>query len=310
MSFVRPVSRILPDGNVAEVMPYHISFEGLEQVIICRDDEDCDAMVKCIFVCAQRKNVIVIIYAVVSNHSHIAVLAAERDAAVSFAREVKRTYSQLFRRKYGETKVLYRTDVDVQLLDTEWYLRNALAYIPRNAFDNGAENLWDYRWTGFRAMFRTSQATSYPHTWRLVSSLSKRERERIMRTGDDLKKVRWMINERDELEPSGACDSKYLEDAFNKDQSFFFKCIGTVNVGEMTQRLIIAPRKKSTDAEFFKEIEALARQWYQHGVNELPYTTKARMIPYVFRTMKTSIPQMSRGFGLSREVVAKLLRKP
>ncbi len=78
----------------------------------------------------------------------------------------------------------------------------------------------------------------------------------------------------------------------------------------MTQRLIIAPRKKSTDAEFFKEIEALARQWYQHGVNELPYTTKARMIPYVFRTMKTSIPQMSRGFGLSREVVAKLLRKP
>ncbi len=300
---------MLPDGNEAEVMPYHVSFEGLEQVIICRDDEDCDAMVKCIFVCAHRKNVIIIIYAVVSNHSHVAVLAAGRDSAVSFAREVKRTYSQLFRKKYGETKVLCRTDVDVQLLDTEWYLRNALAYIPRNAFDNGADNLWDYKWTGFRAMFRSSRETSRPQSWRPVSTLSKRERERIMHTGDDLRQVRWMINEHEELEPSGACDARFLENAFNNDQSFFFKCIGTVNVAEMTQKLIIAPRRKSTDAEFFKEIQALARQWYQHDVTELPYTTKARMIPYVARTIKTSVPQMSRGFGLPRDVVAKLLRK-
>lgn len=89
MAFVRPVQRILPDGQAANVRPYHISYEGLEKCIICRDDEDCDTLVKCIAVCAHRKNVIVIIYAVVSNHAHIAVLARSVQAAEAYAAETK-----------------------------------------------------------------------------------------------------------------------------------------------------------------------------------------------------------------------------
>ena len=93
MAFVRPVLRRLPDGTLCNVYPFHISYEGLEKAIICRDDTDCDNLVKCIAVCAHRKNVIIIIYAVVSNHAHVAVLARKYSEAENYAYEIKRTYS-------------------------------------------------------------------------------------------------------------------------------------------------------------------------------------------------------------------------
>lgn len=118
--------------------------EGMEKVILCRDDMDCDAMVKIICVAARRCNVIVVIYAVVSNHSHIAVLARSQRDADRYGLEVK---------SYGASSVLRHTDVKAILLDSDWYVRNALAYIPRNALDNGCA-VSHYKWSSYNAAFR------------------------------------------------------------------------------------------------------------------------------------------------------------
>ena len=304
MAFVRPVSRKMPKGDISMVFPYHVSFEGLEKNIICRDDEDCDILVKTLAVCARRKNVVIIIYAVVSNHAHVAVLAKTYEDADAFAKEVKRTYSMLFRKKYGEAKSLKDTTVNVQILDTEWYLRNALAYVPRNAYDNGADSLFDYKWTGFRACFRKGNPTNARHK---VSEMTFREWRAIMHTGDDLSDTTWELNSDNELEPDSFCDYKYLEDSFNGDQSFFYKCIGIVNISEMNQKLVVSPRKMKTDSEFLKELNDLSERWYSVDARNLPESKKARLLPYVFRTMKTSIPQVARAMGMSRDEIQRLL---
>ncbi|MBQ1623274.1 MAG: hypothetical protein II097_01790, partial [Bacteroidales bacterium] len=80
----RIVSRKLPDGSIRHVQPFHISMEGLEKTILCRDEQDYDAMVKILCVCARRRNVLIIVYAVVSNHSHVAVLATGHSEAFAF----------------------------------------------------------------------------------------------------------------------------------------------------------------------------------------------------------------------------------
>lgn len=294
----------MPDGSLGRVSPFHVSFEGLEKSIICRDDTDCDNMVKTIFVCARRKNVIVIIYAVVSNHAHVAVLAQTYSDAEDYANEVKRNYSQLFQKRYGESKILRRTDVKVQLLDTDWYLRNALAYIPRNAYDNGALSIQDYKWTGFRAFFRKGPQPGYR---RQVSGMTKREWRTIMHTGDDLSGVPWMLNTDDEIEPASACDIEYLENAFNNDESFFYRSVGSVNTAEMNQRLVVSPRRMKTDSDLFKEVEELSRRWFMTGISDLPISRKARLIPYVYHSMKTTVPQLARIFGIGREGISQLL---
>lgn len=281
--------------------------EGLERTILCRDEEDYDAMVKILCVSARRKNVVLVIYAVVSNHCHAVVLARYQQDADDYGGEVKRMTAMWFSRKYGESGVLKGTDVKAICLDSDWYVRSALAYVPRNALDNGC-NVNEYPWSGYRAMF--SQDVSKRVNVRPVSSLHRDEMRRIMHTADKLKDVPWLLDDSGRLIPSSICDSAYLEQAFGNDQSFFLRTIGSLNPAEMNQKLIDNPRMRLTDSEFYKHTAAVSLRWFKAELSRLSLEQKARLIPYISRTMKTSVPQLARTFGLDRDVIRKMLGHP
>ncbi|MBO4535728.1 MAG: hypothetical protein J5702_00830 [Bacteroidales bacterium] len=278
--------------------------EGLEKSILCRDEQDYDAMVKILAVCARRKNVLIIVYAVVSNHSHVAVLAAGHKEADAFGQEAKRMYSMWFTRRYGEQRILRKTDVKAIALDSDWYIRNALAYILRNALDNGY-NVNEYQWSGYRAMFGTGDKKEA--AGRSVAKLTKMERRSLMHTGDKLDDVRWQLDSEGRLLPSSICDHEYLEQAFEHDQAFFLKTIGGQNAAEMKQKLVDNPRTMLPDSEFFKAANETALRWFQADLSQLSLNQKARIIPYIRRTMHTTIPQLARTFGLKRDAIAKIL---
>ncbi len=300
----RAVPRQMPDGSVRYVQPYHVSMEGQETIILCRDDEDYDAMVKIICVCARRKNVIVIIYAVVSNHSHVAILAINQENADAFSEEIKRMYSMWFSRKYGRTGIMRKVDVKALLLDNDWYTRNALAYVPRNALDNGC-NVDEYPWSGYRAMF-SGQSLTGCH----VASMTKEMRREVMHTGDKLTDVPWLVDEDGRLIPKSICDFEYLEQAFEHDQAYFLKTIGDQNSAEMRHKLVEAPRHMLTDNEFLKIAEETSQRWFSSPIDQISIDRKIRLIPYLFRTVKTTVPQLSRSFGLPREEVSHILGRP
>lgn len=283
----RIVQRMLPDGSIKYFQPFHISVEGLEKCVLYRDDEDYDAMVKIICIAALRKSVIVIIYAVVSNHCHVAVLASSQKDADDYGKELKRIYAMWFRKKYRVEGIMKEADVKAICLDNDWYVRNALAYIPRNALDNGC-NVNDYPWSGYGAMF--SPAQMFDPASRKVSDLTKRER---------------LAN--NSLIPRSFCDYNYLEQAFENSQAFFLKIIGGQNAADMKNRLLDMPRKMQTDGEFLKSVEEICQRWFQTDSLSLSIERKIRLIPYINRTMKTSIPQLARVFGLSRQTVLEIL---
>ena len=301
----RVVNHELPDGTIRQVHPFHISMEGLETAVLCRDEADYDAMVKILCVASRRKNVVIIIYAVVSNHGHVAVLAERRQDAEAYGQEVKRMYAMWLRRKYGESAVLRGTDVKAILLDSDWYVRNALAYIPRNALDNGC-NVSEYRWTGYRAMFRKGRR---PEPGRPVAGLTKRDRERIMHTGDDLTGVSWCLDGRDELIPDSFCDYRYLEQAFEHDPAFFLKTLGGQNAAEMHDKLIENPRRMRTDSEYFKLANETCRRWFQAELSEISQERKERLVQYLYRTAHTTVPQLARVIGLSRDRISQAIGK-
>lgn len=299
------VIRRLPDGRNCVVSPYHISMEGMEKLVLCRDDSDYDVYVKNIAVSARRKNSVVVTYAVMSNHSHIVVLSRSFDEAYSVGREIKRIYSMYFSRKYCAKSSMAYTDVNVQAIDSVFYLRNALAYNARNIMDIGL-NPDEYQWSGHRAMFAKSGRY---HPVRPVSELTSRESERIMHTNMPLHDTGWVLNENFGLEPSCFCDRDYFESAFNGSQSFYYKCVGMVNVSEMQYKIVEAPRVGMNDTEFLKCINEQAMRWFEKDVMSLSKYQKSRLLPYVYRTMKTSLPQMARCFGLSKEEVRVLLKR-
>jgi len=299
----RSVVRKLPDGRTRTVEPYHVCLKGLETAVLCRDEEDYDVMVKVLAVCAWRNNVIIITYSAVSNHTHTAALAVTWKDAQAFGEESKKVYSMYFQRKYGEEGILRRVKVKALWLDNPFYLRNTLAYIPRNALDNGGD-ITDYPWSGHLAMFRRDAPGGRP-----VSSLTNRERRKLLHTGESLKGVPWQLDDRGRLIPYSICDHDYLEQAFNGDAAYYLKTIGGVNVAEMRYLLEEKPYVMQPDSEFYKAVNEISVRWYNTDLTMLSLERKLRIIPYIYRTAKTTIPQLARVFGLDRTRIASILGK-
>ena len=303
MAFERVVTRALPDGSVRKVYPFHISLEGMESVLLCRDDEDYDHLEKSFYMSAWRNNCLVIIDIAMSNHGHMGVLATDMESALQTGEYVKKRHSQYLSWKYNERGILSRARVDVRYLDSDWYVRNALAYIPRNAEDAGYR-IEDYRWSGYRGMFVQGKS---PAACRSVIGLSRREREDLFHTHLDLSKVPWQLNADGGVEPTSVCDWKYLESAFDHDQAFFLKTIGSVNKAEMEQKLYLNGRVRHTDAQMQAIVVDMADRYYHKTLPELTPEVKARLLPYLYRGYRTTVPQLARCLQLPREVVASLV---
>lgn len=304
--FERNPYRQLSDGRMTRVFPFHICIEGLESKVLCRDDSDYDAFVKIICLAVHRKDAVLVIYTVVSNHMHCLILATDIGVANSCADEIKKLYSMYFNRKYNEFKVLKRNDAKAIFLDSDYYVRNVIAYVIRNALDNGAGNVQDYKWTGFKAAFCNGKY-SLGKRVRLVRSLTKNERRFLFHTGDKLDDVGWLIDDEGRLEPASICDWRYIESAFNNNQGFFLRLIGGVNTSEMNNKLLVAPRSRRTDNELLLSVNEIAQRWFSANVNELPVEKKARLLIYVYRSFKTTPAQLARILEIKSDTVRQLL---
>ena len=303
MAFQRIVTRKLPNGKVSKVYPFHISLEGMESVLLCRDDEDYDHLEKSFYISAIKTNCLVIMEIAMSNHGHISVLAENFDSAFAMAQSTKKRHSQFLSWKYNEKSTLARSDISVKYLDSDWYVRNALAYIPRNAIDAGSK-VEDYRWSSYRGMFSAGRS---PGAVRAVANMGRREREALFHTHEDLSRVPWLVNSDGGVEPASACDFAYLESAFSGDQAFFLRKIGEINMAEMQQMLVTSGRNHQTDKELLAVIKRLSDKWYHVSVTDLTPEQKAGLLTYLYRSYHTSIPQLARCLGMPRDIVAGLL---
>ena len=304
MPFERNVIRSLPDGNNAKVFPFHISLEGLEKSLLCREEEDYEVVEKLMFVSAWETNCLVVIYIVMSNHGHACVLAPAWENAFRFSQTLKKRCSMYIADKYNEHHVLARTSICVQLLDSDWYVRNTLAYIPRNAKDTG-QRIEDYPWSGYRGMFAGGK---YTDGVRRVSKLTRREKEALFHTHANLELVPWLLDSDDRLVPVSCCDWEYLESAFNHDQTFFLKTIGSINPAEMEQKLIHNLREKQTDSSFFLTANEISERWFKKTVAELSREQKTRLAPYLYRSYRTSAQQLARCLKEDTETIKRIIR--
>lgn len=288
------------------MFPFHICIEGLEKKILCRDDSDYDVFVKVISIATHRKHAILVIYTVVSNHIHCIILATDTGVADSVSNEIKKLYSMYFNKKYKDSKVLKRNNAKALYLDSDYYVRNAIAYVVRNALDNGAVSVQDYRWTGFRAVFCRGECPLDKHI-RQVRTLKKDERRLIMHSGDKLDDTGWLIDGENRLVPVSICDWRYVESAFHNDQSFFLRMIGGVNTSEMNNKLLIAPRTRRTDNELLLSVNEISRKWFGVDVQALSNEKKSRLLKYVNHSYKTTPAQLARTFEIENDVVVRML---
>ena len=142
-----------------------------------------------------------------------------------------------------------------------------------------------------------------------VSALTKRERRKLLHTGEPLKGVPWQLDGEGRLIPYSICDNAYLEQVFNGDPAYYLKTIGGVNVAEIRYQLEEKPYVMQPDTEFYKTVNEISERWYNADLPTLSLERKLRIIPYVYHTSKTTIPQLARVFGLDRARIASIVGK-
>lgn len=298
MAFQRVVERILPDSSVVKVYPFHVCLEGTESVLLCQDDEDFDHLEKSFFLGALDANALVVSEIVLATRGLCAVLAVNWEGAEAVGEFVKKRHSQFLAKKYEQRQVMARTRISVQYLDTDEYVRNALAYILRNAVDLGF-HIEDYPWSSFRGMVAGEV--------RSVSSLTHREKEVLFRTHKDLSGVPWLVDDKGRIVPASARDCAYAESAFGNDQAYFLRRIAEVNPAEMYQKLVLNNHVWQSDSKFIVCVTDVAGRWFQKEVLALTTVEQAKLIIYLFRSYYTSVAQLARCLQLRPEDVRRVL---
>lgn len=294
----------LPDGHRCRLFPFHVCIKGVSDAILCRDDEDFDVFVKYIHICARRKNVLVVVYIVMSNHVHVTILASDQGTADAFAVEIKRMFSMYFAWKYGRNKVLKYLDASALYLDSNSYLRNSVAYTLKNSLDAGCK-VDQYQWSAYRALFPSEPTVGL---WP-VSRLSTREVEKIFHTNMDISSTGWKIDDKNRLDPASACEAAYAEAAFNNDISYFYRALGVTDNAVMEARFMDGPRTRLNDQDFFRLVSDTAGRWFNRTVDGLSLENKIRLVPYLYHVAKTTPAQIARGLGMEKTMVERLVKQ-
>jgi hypothetical protein len=75
----------------------------------------------------------------------------------------------------------------------------------------------------------------------------------------------------------------------------------------MKNRLVDAPRTMQTDTDFYKTVNEICVRWFKKGIGELSLEGKTRLIPYIYRTNRTTESQLARVFGFEKQRIHALL---
>lgn len=161
---------------------YLITTEHLEDQVLFRDNEDFAVAMNIVAVLQYVLGIDVLAFILMSNHTHF-VVQCNRAKAQLFIDRLKKQYSFYFQRKYGEPKLLKKTDEVFQQLDPyEESIERAIAYVHMNSVvANICARPEDYIWGSGNCFFKTAPVNGCP-----LKSFSQRKRFQMIRSRVDL----------------------------------------------------------------------------------------------------------------------------
>lgn len=291
--------------DVIEGNCYHVCTDGQESPIIMKDVEDYRTAHNYLAISAWKCGITILAYCIMSNHIHVAVICRDRETAERFIRMFKRLYSLYLNRKYGSRQQMHGTADSISLIDSMQYLKNCIAYILRNPVcAKICGKVEDYRWSSHTCYFNRAKDTSKP-----VSQFSIRNLRKILMTRADLSDCPFHINQEGYIADSSFVRNDIVEKIFQNSGRAFLFYLGTCNDAKMEYDMACKPLLRVNDTELSGIAESLASSRFNgKSISELSTQSRCLLIKNLFFNNKTSIPQLSRILGISRELVSKILR--
>ena len=284
---------------------YHVCTNGLEENVIIKDDEDYRIALNYLAITSLKTGVFLICYCWMSNHFHFLIACPDKTEALSFIRYYKKLYSTYLHSKYGTKAALHGVEDSISQIDTLRYLQNCIAYILRNPVAaRVCARIEDYKWSSIDCYFR-DKGTSRLHR---LSEFSERKKRLILRSHGFPQLNDLYIDDRGCIANQSFVRGHIVERAFWNSGRAFLNGLGRCNDVQMEYELVCRPLLGVNDAEMNRVVEGLVRARYPgKQIQDLSVASRCNLVKHIYFGNKTTVPQLARVLGLSRELVRKVL---
>lgn len=289
----------LYDGNF-----YHVCTEGLENDVIMRDEDDFNVAKNYLALSAWYIKVEIVVFCLMSNHIHVLLGAKNRDLALRFIRHFKQIYSTYLHNKYGRDNALKGQLESIAIISDLKYLRNCIAYILRNPVAARiCSKVDEYSWSSYGAYFQLhSNNANLP-----IANLKGRLRRKVLRTGMNIDNCPYCIDDKGNISTESFVRSDLVHLAFNKSGKLFLYYLGCCNDAQMEYEFVSRPMVQSSDQDLLSAAEKVISQRFKKDISLLTAGEKCSIVKYLFFNYRSTVPQLSRILGLSRQLIRKVL---
>lgn len=286
---------------------YHICTDGLEQVVLLRDEDDYKVAWNYLALSAWKTGAQVAAFTLMSNHIHELVACRDVEQASKTIRLFKKLLSQYLKKRYGMSKTLHETKDCISHIDDVQYLKNCIAYIHRNAVSAKiCAKLEDYRWSSYSCFFSPKkQNCSFA-----VSELGYTRKRKLLKTAFDLSECPLKIDSEGLITLESFVCVDIVEKAYMHSGKSFLYYLGCCNDSKLEYELACRPLMHISDHDLYETVtNYVAKRFHNKDLSELTAADKCSMLKSIFFSNKTSIPQLSRILGLPRNLVHRILSK-
>jgi len=282
---------------------YLVTTEHLEEGLWFRDEEDFTVGMNYVAIQASCNRVKVLSFILMSNHLHF-VLIGEFSEIVDFINGIKTRYGKYLNKKYGINEFLRRNKIDIREISKEDEgVERAIAYVQMNSVAaNICSHPIQYPWGSGDVFFSTNQPSG-----RLLKSLSKRSRSKILHSRYSNLPEEWLIGEGAYILPSSYIEVEAVEKIFRspKRMNYFL-----MNSSKARQRVITSEDNTPAfrDQTIIASIPDLCRSLFRKkDMGELIEKEKGELLRQLRFRFCASINQMARICNLGYAEIANLL---
>lgn len=282
---------------------YHVTSKALEKNVIFQSREDFITGMNDIAICSAKYTIKIICFCLMSNHFHF-VLYGSYSECYAFIQEYKKLCSIRMRNARGEVSGLKNVEVRFDLLDTEEYLKAAIAYVLRNPLAAHIMMMpYLYEWSSASAYFRGDLQIKGVS----VNSFGLRQKRGILKSRSAEVPNSYIVGPDGIISPACYIATEVVEKLF-PHPSYLMMALAKRVENEMEIQMGASQNLSLSDLELKSQMAELIKE--EFGVRSLSQLSKEerlRLCLLLRRNFNASVKQISRVLRISQELVASVL---
>lgn len=281
---------------------FHVSSHGLETNDIFKSRQDFIRGMNDIALCVLGYDVCILAFCLMSNHFHF-VLYGTLEECSRFAEEYKRRCGMRMRLGYGEVKGLKYKNLQIDIIDSQEYLENAIAYVLRNPLAAGVFMMpYHYEWSSLSLYFR---GACQPSGIKL-NDLSVRKRLSVLSSHQAVPDT-YMVDDSGMILPLCYTSVKLVEDIFRHPARLMMAVARKIE-NDVEVRLGITQSISITDQELQTQMNELIRlEFGCKSLYQLPMQDRVKLCRLLRCNFGAGTKQIARVTRLSPEIVDKVV---